>query len=126
MKLLDTNILIYALNPKSPLHERALSILSQSDQEFALSALSYFEIFLGALKEHREQIRFFLDYYHVFRVTPEIAYRGAVLMVDHNKSSRSLKIDSLIAATAMEHDVPFMTNNPKDFEWIKGLKVESL
>ncbi len=123
MKLLDSNIVIYFLDKSSPYYERARKILLDAEDEFGISALSYFEIFLGIPEEKQVFARHLLiESFRILEVNRTIAEKAAVLM-KHFKKSKHFKIDAMIAATALFYDISLITHNTKDFSWIPDLKL---
>lgn len=47
----------------------------------------------------------------------------ATALRDNGRKSRARAFDALIAATALAHDLPLYTRNPRDFEGISNLDV---
>lgn len=45
---------------------------------------------------------------------------------ENGKKSRARAFDALIAATALAHDIPIYTRNPRDFEGITELDVRAV
>jgi toxin FitB len=114
--LLDSNILIYSVNPTYS-QLRALV----ADKDSAVSAISYVEV-LGfhkltqAEKPDLEQIFAAIAMLPITRAVID----GAVQLRQQRKMTLG---DSLIAATALVHNLTLATRNTSDFAWIKGLAV---
>lgn len=111
--LLDTNIII--------LHLADQITLPESSYEFAVSTLTVFELlrFPGVSRYENDNIRTFLNICDQLTVTSTIAERAAFI----GRTRRSNSIDLLIAATALEHHLPLITKNVKDFKRVPGLIV---
>lgn len=111
--LLDTNILI--------LHIAADPAFSFRTREAAVSALTVFEAlrFPGMSDAEERSLSSLLADCEILPVTDSIARRAAVLGRNH----RGKPVDLLIAATAIEHCLPLITKNTKDFRHVRGLEV---
>ena len=120
--LLDTNICIYLLN--QPDRDTALRIAQKLEQcqlgEVALSAITVAELLVGA--ERRGEVAVVRSFIAEFPCLPfdtESARHYAIMPF-----SRA-NFDRLIAATALQHDLIFITNNQEDFAKIPNLKLEN-
>ena len=105
--LVDSDILIDHLRGA-----RALPTFS-----LACSVITRCELFAG--RDQAETLRRLLAQLYEIAVDPAIAERGGALR-------RSLKLatpDALIAATALEHDLPLMTRNERHFRLVDGLDL---
>lgn len=116
MPLLDSNILIYASKPEYPDLMEWLTV-----PEAAISGVSIPEV-LGYSLLSEEDVRLCQDllaHLHIFPVSLEVLYRAA-----HIRRAHASKLgDSLIAATALNHRLPLITRNEKDFRSITGLEI---
>ena len=116
MRLLDSNIIIYASKPG---YEFLQAIVGASD--VCASAVSYVEV-LGyhlltqAEVEHLEEF---------FANTPTWPLAPAVLdQAVKLRRQRKMKLgDSLVAGTALAHNCTLVTRNTRDFDWITGLEL---
>lgn len=121
MILCDTNIFIEAYkNNKSIISE-----LKEIGQEnVATSQITAAELVFGAFnKNELASIRSDLQKIVVIPVSNEISQRAFDLMVKYSLSHRLSLPDGLIAATALNYDIPIYTLNKKDFKFITGLKL---
>jgi toxin FitB len=115
MRLLDSNIVIYATQPANGwLRTEVLS------QPFAVSQATRVED-LGWHKltaQDEADLNTFLAAGLVLSITDAIADRAIAM-----RQARKLSLgDALIAATAIEHDLELSTRNIGDFKHIPGLK----
>ena len=116
MKLLDSNILIYAA--AGHLDEVARFIRESSPY---ISDISRIEV-LGFHQITPKEIEIFNAFFDAAVLIP-ISENVIVRAIDlRQRKSLSLG-DSLIAATAIEHRLTLITRNVKDFSWIDGLVV---
>jgi len=123
--LLDTNIVIYLLNK----NEKIISFLEKfSDTVFSISIVTWIEVLAGSHNHDKsipqlahELARFF----HIPVHTPIGLEAVRLLQTDILRGKKKQFQDSLIAATAISHKIPLITNNPKDFDKFKGLKIIS-
>lgn len=116
MKLIDTNILIYS-------EKVAFNYLRAIfDEPFAFrSVISTIEVLGFARLTAQERVYFetLFDIMPELSIVSEIA-TTAITLKQQKKMSLG---DSLIAATALIHDLELYTNNINDFNWISGLKL---
>ena len=116
MKLLDSNIVIYAGQVQYGWLSRRLEILP-----CAVSVATKVEV-LGyhkLLPEDKKGLEEFFAARHLLNLTQDIADR-AVSLRQQKKMGLG---DAIIAATALEHDLELVTRNTQDFDWIPGLKL---
>ena len=116
MRLLDSNIVIYAAQPSNAwLRTEMLS------QPFAISQATRVEV-LGwhrITTEDLQDLQTFLSAGTLFSITDTIAGR-AVELRQQKKMSLG---DAFIAATALEFNCELATRNIDDFEHIAGLRL---
>lgn len=123
--LLDTNIVIYLLNGET----RFIELLHNlGDASFCISITTWVEALAGSLRHGKSIDELTADLSHLPRLNlDEKVGRVAALLIQTNiqqKRKRNFQ-DTAIAATAIAHDIPLVTNNPKDFRQFKGLKTIS-
>lgn len=115
MRLLDSNIVIYATQPANGWLRT--DILSQP---FAISQATRVEV-LGWHKltsQDKTDLEIFLAAGVVLSISDAIADRAIAL-----RQVRKFSLgDALIAATALEHDLELATRNADDFKYVPGLK----
>ncbi len=116
--ILDSNIVIYAFEPKY--RESSLEdFLLQG--EFSVSNVTRLEV-MGYWRNSDAEFRrfeLFFDATHVLDVSFEIIDRAIQL-----RRQRSMGLaDAMIAATALIHQLPLVTHNTRDFQWISELAL---
>jgi predicted nucleic acid-binding protein len=122
MMLVDTDVLIWHLRG----YPQATRRLDQMDR-LTLSAVTYLEVLQGmrnkaelaAIKkmlEHRSAI--------LLPLTEAITQRATALMESLTLSHGLQMGDALIAATALDHQLPLLTGNVKHFGCIEHLLIE--
>jgi len=119
--LLDTNILINAFrrNPD------ALEFLSGRQYSFAISDVTIMEIFAGCnTVKKRKEFEKAMAYYAKAPLTGFVSQRAISLIKRYAVTAKSLFLpDLLIAATAIQYELPLKTMNRSDFEFIKEIKL---
>lgn len=115
MRLLDSNIVIYATQPANGwLRSDILS------QPFAVSQATRVEV-LGWHKltpQDKADLEIFMAAGVVLSISDAIADRAIAL-----RQARKFSLgDALIAATSLEHDLELVTRNADDFNHVPGLK----
>jgi tRNA(fMet)-specific endonuclease VapC len=95
----------------------------------AVSIVSYGEVFEGAFKAPDPQARLaqFRTYLADFALVPisdPVMERFAGIRAELRGSGRlNFDLDTLIAATALHHDLTLITRNLRHFERIAGLRI---
>jgi len=118
--LCDSNVLIDWINRR----QKAIDDLALIDSDIAISIITEYEIIAGA-KDKVMQQRFekLLAYYPVVLLDSAISLLGVNLYKKYKLSHGLDMPDSLIAATAIELNLPLFTYNIKDFHYIPGLHL---
>ena len=114
--LLDSNILIYSVDPKFAVLREFLVT-----NRFAISAISRLEV-LGYHRwseSQRIEMETMLNEFQTFPIAEDIIERAITL-----RQIRKMGLaDSIIAATALVHSETLVTRNLADFHWVAGLKL---
>jgi predicted nucleic acid-binding protein len=121
--LVDTDVLIWHLRG----YPQATRRLDQLNP-LTISAVTWLEVLQGmrnraelaAVKKMLE-----LRKAAVLPITAAITHRAITLMESLTLSHGLQMGDALIAATALEHQLPVLTGNTKHFESVAGLSVET-
>ena len=114
--LLDSNIVIYAVQPD----HRALRKFI-ADHNPSVSAISYVEV-LGYHNLEEQDRLYFEGFFHSTEMIDisEPILGQAISLRQQRKMSLG---DALIAGTALIHSLTEVTHNVKDFEWVDDLEV---
>lgn len=112
--VLDSNLLI--------LHLAGSEKLSFSRGTVAVSTVTVFEVlrYPGMTSEEEIALRELLLLCRTVSVSQAIAERAALIARTHPTIG---SVDLLIAATALELDVPIVTKNRRHFKGITGLQI---
>ena len=116
MKLIDSNIIIYASKPG---FDHLHPLLAEA--EVAVSVITQVET-LGYHQLTADEKRYLAEFFGNVERLPvsEAVVQQAIAL----RQMRTIKLgDSLIAATAMAHGATLVTHNAEDFKWIAGLAV---
>jgi predicted nucleic acid-binding protein len=116
--ILDSNIVIYAFQPKYR-ESNLESFLLQG--EFSVSNVTRLEVMGYWRNSDAEFKRFelFFEATNVIAISSEIIDRAIQL-----RRRRSMGLaDAMIAATALIHQLPLVTHNTRDFQWIAELEL---
>lgn len=117
--VVDTSILIGILNETTP-----RQYLDEVDRLY-VSSITVMELFAlsGTSLSEDIKIEMLLNPTDVEDVTGKIARRAGKLA--RTRTKKVSRADLIIAATALELNLPLITKNTKDFRGIPGLKVQS-
>ena len=117
MRVFDSNTLIYYLNGVFSPRRRA-QINDWIQEEALVSVITRIEV-LGYTQPDREQDRVnrFLALFQEISLEEEIVRATISIRRQHSIGVP----DAIIAATALDLDVPLVTRNTSDFEAIEGL-----
>ena len=114
--LLDSNIIIYASKPDGSTLRSFLDTI----RRYA-SVITYIESygFQRMNQEEREQLDGFFRNTRILPLTDDIVEQAISL-----RQQRRMGLgDSIIAATAITHNLALVTHNTEDFRWIAGLEL---
>ena len=128
MFLLDTDICIFAIKKRSEIV--LMKLKEKISDGIYISSLTVAELEFGVenskrIEKNRIALIKFLSIFNIlnFDDTDAIAYGR--LKTDLRKQGRIIgPIDMLLAAQALNKELILVTNNVKEFERVKGLKIE--
>lgn len=120
--LIDTDVLI-DVGRKI---EVAVASLQRVEQEAVpgISIITQMELLVGCRnKKEFHILEKFLQRFEIVGLNKTIGDKSIELLRLYRLSHGLLIADSLIAATALTVDSPFLTKNQKDYQFIKGLEI---
>lgn len=124
--LADSDVLIDYLNNQTHVISALLRRISSG--ELRIASVSYFEVLCGLLTASTTQS--FLDLLGNVPVLPLDRHSaGEAAVIDRALRSGGVRLDArdtLIAGTAIGHNLPLLTRNRRHFERIPGLVIEAL
>ena len=129
--MLDTNILIYLIKNRPPSVNRHIDTLV-TDDLLCMSFFTYAELLKGAERSTRKpRVLRRLDV--LTRQIPVIYHTDAAICAHYAAHAMRLKAvgtpiganDLWIACHALAEDATLVTNNIREFERIKGLRLEN-
>jgi predicted nucleic acid-binding protein len=113
---LDTSVIIDALNNKRGRRDLLLDLLRQGHL-LACSAVNVAEVYAGLRPKEEKATEEFLRSLEYYHITWPVARLAGLLKRDHAKKGIAVSIaDATIAAVAIAHDLPLLTDNVKDFK----------
>jgi predicted nucleic acid-binding protein len=122
MVIVDTDVLIDAGRGLS----EAIACLQDVEKRsvLAISAVTQMELLVGCRnKAELRALDRFLKRFQVVKLTEPISDTAIDLLRRYRLSHGLLIADSLIAATALSLDRPFVTKNQGDYRFIAGLQL---
>ena len=114
--LLDSNVIIYSAQPENEFLRQLIA-----ERAPAVSAVSYVEV-LGYHRLTETERRYFEAFFSEARILPlsQPVLDEAVRL----RQAKKIKLgDSLVAGTALLHDLVLVTRNVDDFTGIDALRV---
>ena len=121
--IFDTDIFIWAQRG----NEKAAKLMEMSEERH-LSIQSFMELLQCANnKKQHKHIKDFLTSFDflVLPLTENIGHRASIYIEEYSLASGLRSGDAIIAATAVENNLPLVSSNVKRFKMIKELKLKS-
>ncbi|MBU0488562.1 MAG: type II toxin-antitoxin system VapC family toxin [Bacteroidetes bacterium] len=117
--LVDTCVLIAVFRG----NKEAKAFLDKLNDRIVISVITELELQKGAkTKERKKELSAQLKKYSKAVIDREICQQAVSLMNRYNSGNRDIFVaDCLIAATALTNNIPLVTNNTDDFDFIEGL-----
>ena len=123
--LIDTNIIIDALNDKRN-RNQSLMQLSAQGHTLACCPMNIAEVYAGMRPREEEQTAVFLRSLELYPITYPVAELAGRLKRDHSRKGKTLTMsDTIIAAVAIHNQLTLITDNTVDFP-MKNLTMHSL
>lgn len=127
--VLDTNICIYIINHKpSDVYEKFKTL---ENSKIAISVITYGELLYGInksayFKKSKLNLDIFTSVAKVLPMNEKVAYYYGEIRCDLSKKGQIIGNNDLwIAAHAKSINAVLISNNLKEFNRVKGLKVEN-
>jgi predicted nucleic acid-binding protein len=120
--LFDTDVLIRVQRGN-----KKAARLVEATQQRNISALTYMELLQCPQSKDMQKIvkSFFADFdFHILPLTENIGHRAAIYIEQYSLATGLRAGDALIAATAVENNLPLITGNKKHFKGIAGLDLK--
>jgi len=129
IRLLDTNTCIYFLNQAS---ERIVERFKQlSPSQIRLPSITVAELYYGAEKSkfksrNREKAKRFVSTFEIVSFDEKACSAYAKIRYSLERSGIPVgPMDLLIASIGLAYNFTVVTNNVKEFQRVKGLKIEN-
>lgn len=120
--IVDTDILIDAGRGV----QEAVNCLQnlKTSSGLAISIVTQMELMVGcANKIELQTLENFLKQFYIIKIDQAVSDRAVDLLRSYRLSHGLLIADSLIAATAIVLNYPFITKNQRDYRFIQGLNL---
>ena len=120
--IFDTDIFIWTQRGN---HKAVTSMENSSER--SLSIQTYMELLqCAADKKQHQFIKDFLTVFgfNVLPLTENIGHRASIYIEEYTLSNGIRAGDAIIAATAVENNLPLVTSNIKHFKMIKELRLK--
>ena len=123
--LVDTGPIIQALRQHKPTVQLLRGLASRD--HIVISIITRLEIYAGMQNEERYATQKFLFRFIAYDLNRSIAERAGTLIATYHRIGYTLGVsDAIIAATAINYQIPLLTFNTKDFSFISGLTLYPL
>jgi predicted nucleic acid-binding protein len=114
--LLDSSVIFDHLNGRFGRTEFLDQLVAQQGHVLAGCPVNFTEVYAGLRPGEEDRTAAFLNSLEYLPVTPEIARQAGLLRRDWQKKGQTLSYtDVTIAAVALSHRVPLLTDNRKHF-----------
>jgi len=120
--IFDTDIFIWIQRK----NEKAARLIGKTEERY-LSVQSYMELLQCA--HNKTQLKYTRDFissygFTVLPFTENIGHRASIYVEEYTLSSGIRSGDAIIAATAIENNMPLSSSNSKHFKVIKDLDLK--
>ncbi len=126
MIICDSDTLIDYMNTTSVRHKETVSVIESSIgiESVLVSVISKMEILAGASnRKQQNDIAKYLNGFSTALINDKVASKAFELFLKYHLSHKLMIPDAIIAATALEADIPLFTYNQKDFKYIADLQL---
>lgn len=120
--IFDTDIFIWIQRG----NEKATKLMERTEERH-LSVQSFVELLQGA--KNKKQHKYIKDFltsfdFSVLPLTENIGHRASIYIEEYTLASGLRSGDAIIAATAIENNLPLVSGNIKHFKMIKELNLK--
>lgn len=114
--LLDTNIIIDALNGKRGRNEFLLDLTVRQEHLLACCPINVAEVYAGMRSKEEAHTSAMLRSFRLYPLTFEVVELAGLFKRDYAKKGVTLRLtDAIIAAVAVYNQLTLITDNVKDF-----------
>jgi len=122
--IFDTDIFIWVQRG----NKKAARLMEKSTSDRYLSIQTYMELLQSA--KNKAQHKYVKDFitsfgFIVLPLSENIGHRASIYIEEYALSSGMRSGDALIAATAVENNMPLVSSNAKHFRVIKDIKLKT-
>jgi predicted nucleic acid-binding protein len=120
--IFDTDIFIWVQRG----NEKAARLIDKAEDRH-LSIQSYMELLQGAKnkQQHKNVKDFIADFgFSVLPLSENIGHRALIYVEEYALSSGMRAGDAIIAATAVENNLPMLSSNAKHFKAVRELQLK--
>jgi predicted nucleic acid-binding protein len=125
--LIDTDVLINLFDEKKISHllvKKNLNLFQQKGITPNISLVTAIEILQGnKSSSHKKQLNKELIFFNQIDITVSIGNIAKDLILKYSSSHGLMLADALIAATAIQLEIPLFSLNVKDYKFIDALKL---
>jgi predicted nucleic acid-binding protein len=119
--LLDTNIIIDAINGKRNRNQLLLDLTERQGHLLACCAINVAEVYAGMRPKEKARTSALLRSFRMYPLTCDVAELAGLFKRDYGKKGMTLSLtDAIIAAVAIHNQLSLITDN------VKGFPMESL
>ncbi|HZQ69768.1 MAG TPA: type II toxin-antitoxin system VapC family toxin [Terriglobales bacterium] len=113
--LLDTSVLIDVLRARKG-RRKLLAQLTRDGHNLTTSALNVAEVYAGMRPAEENETQMFLSILDCYPITSIESRRAGQIKREWAEKGKTLSLaDTIVAATALEHECILVTDNRKDF-----------
>jgi len=120
--IFDTDVLIDAGRGV----QEAVTCLKQVEEQsdLAASVVTQMELIIGCRdKKELQFVEEFLSRFRIVQMSEHISHRAVDLLTQYRLSHGLLIADALIAATAIQMQLPLISKNQRDYRFVEGLDL---
>ncbi len=114
--LLDTTIIIDAINEKRNRNQFLLDLAEQQGHILACCPINVAEVYAGMRPKEQRRTTTLLRSLQLYPITFSVAELAGTLKISYRKKGVTLSLtDAIIAAVAIHNQLTLITDNTKDF-----------